>query len=60
MKKNRTFEEQALHDVREAVKSHTSSSGLMLSHSCYPLCYSDGNIEVIRVDLKPELNRKFH
>lgn len=35
--KNLSFEEKALHDVREAVKAHHEKKGLQLSTSVYPI-----------------------
>lgn len=35
--KNLSFEEKALHDVREAVKAHHERKGLQLSTSVYPI-----------------------
>jgi len=53
MKKNRTFEDQALHDVREAVKQHHERKGLQLSTSVYPVLTELQKPYVIRVIHKP-------
>lgn len=37
MKKNRTFEDQALHDVREAVKNFVMRKQLNISHTITPV-----------------------
>jgi len=52
MKKNRTFEDQALHDVREAVKAHHERKGLQLSTSVYPIITTK-EVYAIRVVHKP-------
>ena len=60
MKKNLTFEQEAMQNVQNAVRQYTKRKGLMISHSVYPLIFSDNKNEVTRVDHKPELNRTFH
>jgi hypothetical protein len=60
MKKNLTFEQEALQNVQNAVREYSKRKGLQLSHSIYPIIFSDDKNETALVDHKPELKRVWH